>query len=274
MRAQSNSSIKSLFIILVILLICLLNPPVAWSAEVSKVKGLQVLIVDFDGAVGDQYFAIDGNGKRKAIIEIKKAKSGRAIGEITKGNAAVGYTLTVRGKSAAPRGRRSGASNLHIGGLAGYSMDSMSVPMTGGAVSMTGSGFSVKGAADYRLSDSLGVRFLGGYETFSVTGGGYKTSISYLTLDLLGRYLLTPDSMLGLWLGGGMGFAIPFSKSTTALQEDSVATSTMLYLSAGADIKVSEKFYFPLQFDYAMFLPASDVKTSIIAIRGGVMMRF
>jgi hypothetical protein len=257
---------------LVILLICLLNPPVAWSSEISKVKGSQVLVVDFDGKVGQQFFAIDGNGKRRAIITITKARGGRAIGQITKGRAAVGYSLTERRLSRSRRG--SASSALHLGAIFGYALDSMSVPVLNQTQDLTGSGFSVKAAADYNFSQSIGLRLLGGYEAFSVKNNIYSTDISYVTLDALGRYMFTPRSTFNLWIGAGLGFAIPFSKTTNILQEDSIATSTLLYVAGGFDIHLGGNFYFPVQVDYAMFLPASDVKTSIVGVRGGIMMGF
>lgn len=269
-----NTRFKSLILLLVVILICLYNPSIAWSSEVSKVKGNQVLIVDFDGKVGEQFYAIDGNGKRKAIIEIKKAKGGRAIGEITKGKADVGFTLTIRTGGGGKRAGRGRPSPIAVGALFGYSMNSMMVPVRTTIESLTGSGFSVKGAGDYNFSESIGLRLTGGYESFAVKNATYTTTISYVTFDAFGRYLIMPESPFSVWLGAGLGFAIPFSKSTNILQDDSIATSTLLYLGGGVDLKLGENFYFPIQADYAMFLPASDVKTSIIAIRGGVMMRF
>jgi len=273
----NSIQIKSVLIFLVILLICLMNPPVAWSAEISKVKDSQVLVVDFDGGVGEQYFAIDGNGKRKAIITITKAKNGRAIGQITKGHAAVGYTLTLRGAGGAGgsrSARRSGTSSLYIGGIFGYSIDSMQVPVLSRTQSLSGSGLSAKAAADYAFTDSLNLRLMGGYESFSANNTSYKTNISYVTLDAIGRFLFMPKSMISPWIGGGMGFAIPFSKSTDVLEEDSIATSTLLYVAGGADLHIGSGFYIPFQVDYSMFLPASDVKTSIIGIRAGLMFGF
>jgi hypothetical protein len=273
MRAQ----LKSVIILLIILFICLFNPPVAWSAEISKVKDSQVLIVDFEGNVGSEFYAIDGNGKKKAVIHIDKAKGGRAIGKITKGKAAVGYTLIARtgGGSSGGKGKKTGKPGaVAIGAIFGYSMDSMSVPVLSNTISLSGSGFSIKGAADITFSESIAVRLLAGYETFSAKNASWSTEISYVTLDALGRYLLMPQSTFSLWLGAGMGFAIPFSKSTNVLQEDSIATSTLLYVATGFDLKAGKTMYFPVQVDYAMFLPASDVKTTIIAVRGGVMMTF
>lgn len=275
-----STGLRSVICLLIFLLICLLNPTTAWSSEVSKVKGSQVLIVDFDGEVGGEFYAIDGNGKKKAIINITKAKGGKAIGEITKGKAAVGYTLVARGKSSSGAGPRRGGSGkrsrsaISVGALAGYSMDNMQVPVLSRTETLTGSGFSVKGAADYAFTSSLGLRLTGGYESFAVKNTTYTTDISYVTIDALARYIFMADSMFAPWIGGGMGFAIPFSKSTNILQEDSIATSTLLYLAAGADLHLSGSWYIPLQFDYSMFLPASDVKTSIIGIRTGIMLAF
>ncbi len=274
-----STGLRSALFLLVLILMCLLNPTTAWSAEVSKVKGSQVLIVDFDGSVGAEYYAVDGNGKKKAIITVNKAKGGKAIGEITKGKAAVGYTLIERSKGSSAGPRRSSKSGgrrsaINIGVLGGFSMDSMEVPTTAGTQSMTGSGFSVKGAADYAFTPSLGIRLMGGYESFSVKNSTFETKINYVTIDALARYIFMPDFMFAPWFGAGIGFAIPFSKTTNILQEDSIATSTLLYVAGGFDFRLGGNWYIPFQVDYSMFLPASDVKTSIIGIRTGLMFGF
>jgi hypothetical protein len=270
-----KSRLKSLVIFIIILLVCLMNPSEAWTAEISKVKGTQTLIVDFDGHEGDEYFAVDGSGKKRAIIHIKKARNGRAIGEITKGKAQVGYTITPRGKGgSSKKARHSGKGTMEIGGIFGYSMDSMSVPVLTRTENLSGNGFSAKGVIDYPFSSYLEVRLLAGYESFSAKANQFTTDISYLTLDAIGKFIVLPNSGFDPWIGGGIGFGIPFSKSTNVLAEDSIATSTLVYIAGGSDIAIGSDFSVPFQVDYALFLPASDVKTSILAVRLGAMMKF
>ncbi|MGE3974207.1 MAG: hypothetical protein AB7F59_06755 [Bdellovibrionales bacterium] len=279
--------VRHFFFVIVVLIVWLSLPREAWTQEITKVRGSQVLIQNFSGNSGDTFFALDADGKRRGIIKIDRVKNGRAIGTIQKGRASPGFTLITRtgggGSSKSSRFSAKGLGKLGIGAIAGYSMDSMSVPLASGraTVAMTGSGFSVKGVGDYNLTSSLGLRLGAGMERFSVKGSSnasgsivdYTTEITYLVLDGIGRYFIT-QSDFALWVGAGVGVGIPMSKTTTILAEESIATSSLLFLAGGADLKLSGDFYIPFQVDYAMFLPASDVKTSIIGIKTGVMMKF
>jgi hypothetical protein len=279
-RLSSFVKPRHLVYVLIFLGVLLSLPKVAWTQEITKVKGTQVLIQNFSGQTGETYFALDPSGKRRAIINIDKVKNGRAIGIIQKGKADVGYTLIARGaksQGGSKSSSKKASGTFNFGGRAGYSIDSMSVPLRANTVAMSGSGFTAGAIADYNLSSTLGARLGAGYEMFSVTGSlsgtNYKTEISYFTLDALGRFFIT-DPGFALWIGAGVGFGVPMSKSTNILAEESIATSTLLILAGGVDWHLGDNFYIPTQVDYSMFLPATDVKTSIIAVKLGAVMKF
>ncbi|HEX4924958.1 MAG TPA: hypothetical protein VFV50_12770, partial [Bdellovibrionales bacterium] len=68
-------------------------------------------------------------------------------------------------------------------------------------------------------------------------------------------------------------FAVPLSKSTNILAADSITTANIIYLGLGSDIKFG-KWYMPIQVDYALFMPQTEVKTGWIAVRLGAMFPF
>jgi len=246
-------------------------------------KGQKVLINNFDGLQGEVYFAVDTNNKRRALIEITKVKGRRAIGRITKGRAQIGYTLMARSGLPSSKNKKASKSVLSLGVMAGYSMDTQSIPKITPVetITMSGSGYSVKGVGDYYFSKNLSARLSAGYEKFYTEGNGYQTTtpttfhvdISYFMLDALGRYIITPGDF-AFWLGGGFGFGIPAQKDSNIIDDSSIATTTLLTVATGMDIKISDTIYIPLQVDYSFFLPATDIKTSTLGLRAGLMMNF
>lgn len=272
---SQNGYLKWLLQLVSIAISLTLFTPQSYAQIVKTVKGASVIVDDYSGATGEQFYLLDQNNKRRAIIEISRVKGTRALGKVLKGRAAVGFTLTPRTGTSARSRSRGTKGNSRIGGLLGYSLDSQTVPRTGAStLDMNGSGLSFKGLYDYNgIIPDVGVRFLGGIEQFKVYSGSFETEITYLTLDALGRYFISQDSF-AFWLGGGLGLAIPMSKSSDALDSESIATATLLYLALGADIEVNKEFSIPVQLDYAFFLPATDVKTSALGIRAGVSFKF
>jgi len=272
-----SSSLKSLVIFLLILFFWLAFPRDGFTAEITKIKGQNVLITDTDAKVGDSVFAVDSNNKKRAIIEITKAKGGKAVGRIVKGKASEGFTVIPKGSS----GKSSGFSfgkKLGLMALFGYGIDSQSVPISGNSTPMTGTGFSGRGGVSYDITPLFGIKIYAGVESFSVQSGvtngvTYQTNITYGTVDGLG-VLNVFGGGINAWIGAGGGLAIPLSKTTNALSTDSIAATTLLHLAAGADIPMTGDLYMPLMVDYALFVPPTNVVTSIISLRAGLMLKF
>ncbi|HEX4924286.1 MAG TPA: hypothetical protein VFV50_09370, partial [Bdellovibrionales bacterium] len=159
----------------------LLVAPFAHAQTIKVVKAKAVVIEGIEAKAGDLYYAIDDQGKRRAIIEITKAKGSRAAGKIKRGKAKVGMTLQPRGAGPAAKsesstetqfreGEAPKESKLAIGGMLGFGMDTISVGYTTETVETKGSGFSLKGVGDYKFGELLGLRALAGYETVNATG--------------------------------------------------------------------------------------------------------
>jgi hypothetical protein len=278
-----------------LLLLTLFVSQISSGAEIRKVKANAVLMTGIDAAkVGDILIAVDENGKSRAIIEITKVHRNQAAGKIRKGKAKAG--MQVRPRRAAPAKSAESQTEaqfrettdkaptkIWIGGLAGFSMDSIAVSYSNENVTTSGTGFSLKGLVDYHFSDFLTVRGTTGYEAVNATGNSTQnhcnngascsTSISYFTFDFIAKFNLLRGHY-GFWAGGGLGFAIPLSKDTNILAADSITTANIVYISTGSDIVMSPKWTLPIQIDYALFMPQTEVKTNLIAIRVGALFKF
>ncbi len=285
---------------------------VASANTIKKIKGTSALIqLDEDASVapGDSFFALNDEGKKKAIIEIKKVKGAQAIGTITKGKAVEGMALRRRGaKASVPqegesesrassrKQRRDDSDSsakgpkdgtLALGGLVGLTMNSMSLtsrPSSGNAISyeISGTGYVLGLMGDYYLSDWLSLRANLGLQRFAAAGGPSNatpcsnftsnkcnTEISFFIGDIWAR--------AGMELGPGKlhgmlgaGVWFPSSYSTNALDASSITTIMVFGVGAGYDFYLSDSLYIPVQFQYRFFPSSNDVKTSVIGITAGL----
>ena len=81
--------------------------------------------------------------------------------------------------------------------------------------------------------------------------------LSYINIDVWARYFLT-QSWHNVWLGAGLGILVsPQQNSTTALNTEDVATTTLMQVGGGADIRINEKLYLPIAAEYGLY-PSSD----------------
>lgn len=280
-------------------LILSLFAPTLFAAEVVKVKGKSALI-DLKGdatTVGDLYYALSSDGKRRGIIKISKVKGERAIGRITKGRAEAGMSLELRGagaiaadasdSSASSGGGDEGASQGRRkawGFLIGLAQDKMTAKVNdaaGNAVAttnMTGMGFSAKGLFDYELFKSVWFRGSAGLEGFNVSGNSVCSTsnnqvcdakISYMSLDFMGRYVFDLGKIKP-WGGVGVSLLFPASKKATALETNSITTTNAITPAAGLDWHVSPKLYIPLSIEIGILPKSSEVEASWVAFRAGV----
>lgn len=287
---------------LALLLVVGLFVPSVFAAQVSKVKGKSALI-NLQGtaaAAGDRFFAMDG-GKKKAIIQITKVKGDKAIGKITKGNAAAGMSLSPApsaggsapkyasstpsssGSSSNPTGRS------YWGGVLGYAMDSMSVNINDyytnapkGSVNLSGSGFSGNALFDYELFSQVWFRGLGGIEMFNVSGSAAcgvanaepcDAKIMYAAGTFIGRYVFAQGNFRP-WVGFGIGLLFPITKSATALASNSIGTTNVMLPSIGIDWFTSSTMYVPISLEYGMLPKSDEVDAKWIALRVGMAVPF
>lgn len=278
--------------------------PGLFAAEVVKVKGKGVLIeLRGDPAVtGDNFYVVSPDGKRRGMVKIKKVKGEKAIGTLTKGKAAPGYTLEFKqqksvgkatdSKMAAPSmddGSTRG-SRAYWGALFGFAMDSMAVNVTSappantnlGTVDMSGTGFSGKGLFDYELFSQIWFRGAAGVEMFNASGEAKcgpanneacTAKLMYLSFDFIGRYVFGTGSFRP-WVGGGLGLLFPASKDATALDTASISTTNVMIITGGFDWFTSPSFYVPVSVEYGLLPKSDEVEASWIAIRAGFAVPF
>jgi hypothetical protein len=268
----------------------------ALASEVVKVKGKSALIkLDNEEVLaGDQFYLINGAGKKKGIIKISKVKSDQAIGLIAAGKAEIGMTLQKRmtGSSIRESAPVASHSTTHLlnskaywGLSIGYGMDSMTVDLPSPAstsVSLSGGAPSLKGLFDYKLFQRLWFRGMAGYQAFSGQGSSIcqnpaKTTctvnISYLSFDFLGRYLFS-EGQIRPWLGGGFALMFPLAKTATALETASISNASVFLFSGGVDWSINSNLYIPISIEYALFPKSSEVEASWIAGRIGIAWPF
>jgi len=277
-----------------VILIFLLSSKAAEAAKVLRSKGKAVLIEyspDEGIAKGTRAFIIV-NDKRVGLVRFVRVTEGsnRATAKLLKGRAPAGAEVKVIVKKDSsdvePQAASEPPSDLIYGFVAGFGLNSQTVkaPSSGGgvgeSVSLSGSGFSLKGWGDMTIADELGLIGRFGVETLNLTGTSRfpstcsgttscKTELMYLSADLLARYTLVP----GTWnpyLAAGLGLYYPLTKKTNNLEESKIAATTIFMASAGMNYRLGSSLYLPLSVEYGIFPPSSQVTTTFIAIRAGL----
>jgi hypothetical protein len=276
--------------------ILLFLSPAAFAGSIVKVSGSKVFIVfnsDDSFAEGDMFVAVNSAGKKTGLILIKKVRGVKAIGFLKKGRAVAGSSMEFKGisKGSAKKSKvaqnsddsdanseSSSSKRPRYGLLLGYGIASQSVknPADGKSYDLTGSSNAIKGLYDYSLFDRVALRVLGGGEIFSVAGTGpaanpnFTTDIKYLTLDLLMKWDYYNSSALRGYFIGGMGTYYPMSKSSTAIDANTLTSFVIGEVGAGIEIKF-KKFAIPLEASYYYFPAGETVKTTVISLKTGII---
>ena len=260
------------------------------AAVVKRVKGSSILVdLESDTAQeGDTYFLIDEEGKKKAIVKITKVKDTQAIAKVMKGKPGEGMTLLFRPKKEAASSRASHAaaagssqSRSHVGALFGFSMADMSVKITQGLSTtredLKGPSFSGHAFIDYAFWEKIGIRSTFGVQQFNATGNKRcgdvanqtcDANILYANLNFMGRFLFS-NGEFRPWVGGGAGFLFPISKSSTALTQSSITSTSIGFGAAGFDWFLSPTDFLPLSVEYGMLPSSADVSANMISVRFG-----
>lgn len=245
-------------------------------------------------AIGNEFFVLNPQGKKVALVKVIQVKGDRAVAEITKGTAKPGYGLQSRGGSSTISS--SSASNedsyydrklnqkTHNGNswgvVGGYLMNSMTVKTSSITSSMSGTGFGALGFYDYALSPSLVLRGMGGLENFAVAGtnssaspgtscvGNCDLKITYLSLYGYGRWNMTQGNYKS-WIGAGGGYLYPVTTSSTVFTTSQLGANQVFIFSAGVDIRLNNKNYIPVSLEYGMYPSTSSVEAHILFLRAG-----
>ncbi len=279
---------------------------VANAADIIKIKGASALI-DLKGepaVPGDLFYAVAVDGKKRAIVQISKVKGDKAIGHINKGKAEAGMTLEPKapgalspvasgGKNHAEKG--AGKGNMYWGGMLGYAMDSAKVKVlwqqagtghvagdTKEVASLSGSGITATGLFDYGFTPNLWVRALFGLENFNVKGPascgeGNDTTcdskIMYLNGSGVARWVFLTGPIRP-WAGAGLGIMFPVTKSSTAFDASSIASTQVILFEGGLDYFINPKMYLPISLEYGLLPKSAQVEANWIELRFGIAVPF
>ena len=289
---QRRTSHLKLAALIFIGLLFVIQP--SWAGRVVKVKKGKKILIRLDAEEvestfkGDMLYLTTPSGKKRALVLIRKMKGPLVIAQLKKGRAKKGMlTIPKVAKKKRPRKEpietasevaetetENEPSNMKFGVLGAFGTATQNVT---GVADMSGSSMGFKGLFDYNLFDSLGIRARLGLDTISVTGSAgssnYATDINYLAIDLLLKYDIYRGDSFGFFVNLGMGIYSPMSTdlgTNAALQADSISTTSLLILGAGASLPFSSWELF-VGADYLYFPPSDSVDTTVIAAKLGVL---
>lgn len=276
-----------------LLLICLIAIYFAYThaqaALIKAVKGKKVLVDMQKDSLksGDILKVEDQNGKAVGLVKITKTKGNLAEG-LFKGKVEKGFTAKLRPPGAAKNKSGSVKSVKQFsdsengksvyGVIIGYNSAKADIQLqnANATVSLTGTGFSLKGLIDYSLFQWLGFRGLIGLEQFNVGGvnnsecdGECTAEINYLAFDFWGRALFGQGSGFRPWFGAGFDLMFPMSKDATALDKKSITNTSLIAIGGGFDWMMSDTSYIPLQFEYNLYPSSEEVKANAMTLRIG-----
>lgn len=268
----------------------------AFAGVVQQVKNGKVLI-SLEGTpaqVGEQFFALNENNKKTAILEVTAVKGDRAVAKITKGTTKPADTLLSKGvgpvtsTKAAPEKKSASEStfirhdlkklavNLKIStdAISTLQQDSTNPFPNKETVDMKGSNIGVNVTMGIPLSKTLSIQGFAGYEMLKVTGTALRlvcdgktttdcnADISYLTVGALGRLTYASNSMQ-YWAGAGIGFKQPIAKKSTALTLDNISLANTAIIALGLDYHLSNTKFIPVSFEYHKSFNESETVPTI-----------
>lgn len=269
----------------------------AFAAEIINIKGTKVLI-DLQGLnakPGDEFYGMNAENKKKAILKIGQVKNGKAVAEITKGTPEVGFSLQPRVAPTAapeqakkkPRKEKEQITSLRAtppgwGVTLNVLMNTMSATFTGStgakvSTNLKGNSFGVNGFYDYPFSKQLILRGMGGYDQYQLSGSvtnndcdnstTCSVNVNYLSGYGIARYNLMTGATRP-WVGGGLGYLFALSKASTVLKTSEITSNLLYMVSIGVDVQMKKNFL-PIQFDYGMFPSSDTVKATTMFLRVG-----
>lgn len=275
-----------------------------WCAEaayIEKIRGKKALIY-LDGLEvqkGDLVNAVeDSSRKTVGIFRVTTVKDGKAIGELLKGKARVNQEITFRKQgfrntnrpnqdkveAETPAPITQFKSWYAIGGMLGLGFDSMDIKIGSPqeSVAQSGVGYSLMGTLDYRWIPWISIRGMLGIEQFKVDGNATlgttpcsncKTEISYVSSMAWGRFHITQTDTT-IWIGPGVGYFIPTSKDTNALDSSSIKNTFVFGVAGGVDLAINPKLYIPVHLEYVFLNDSEAVTANFYAIKTGLMFKF
>jgi|GEM_PF-541893 len=278
------------------------------SVKNSKNGKILVELTDLTLSVGDEIYVLNAAQKRVGLATVSQVKGQRAIAEITKGSAQIGYAIVPKSAPLNSAGAGTGATEYsegtearletkstskggfdpkkhNIGLLFSMNMNSMNAEETNGTTTetanMKGTSFGLYGYFDYAFSESFQARLAGSFDQFkassslNINGCDNRTSrdcnvnITYLSGFGAIKYNILPKNKFRPFLIGGMAVMMAMSKSTTALKESDIGLTTLYTFGGGVDIKVGSKGFIPVSFEYGIFPSSPTVSANMMILRAG-----
>lgn len=244
-----------------------------FANQISKVSGAKALIdvSDLDLKSGQEVYAVDEGGKKKALLRIDKIRGARATANIIKGKAKSGFYIEAKSAgSAGPKSssysRRRSSTDSRLGLLMGLTQNTMSVKLSAATYNLAGSAFAVAGFWDIPLSEGMFARGKAGIKQFSTESGAIKAEFQYLGLEGSLNFKLGST----FWLGGGGAFLFSLAKASSVPGLDiSAATNSFFFGGLGANLRIGESSVIPVSIDYAMYPSGTGVSASAILLRAG-----
>ena len=264
-----------------------------FAGTVQQIKNGKVLIA-LEGTpvqVGDQFFTVDENNKKTALIQITAVKADRAVGKITKGTPQPNNTILSKGIAAVNAAPKEATFIRHdltkLSFNLKYSMDLISTLQANNTnpnplketVDMKGSNMGLNVSLGYPLSKNFSVRGFAGYEMLKVAGVALRlvcdgkttqdcnADISYLTGGALARYNISANHF-EFWVGGGLGFKQPISKNSTALTLENISVASAAIAALGVDYHLSNTKFIPVSFEYHKSLFSESETVPVISHMG------
>jgi hypothetical protein len=259
-----------------------------FAQTVTNVKDKKALL-DLGGQsweAGDKIFGLDAQGKKRALMQIRQVKNGRAIAEIVKGAATPGMTLALARRSDGGSSSSSGGSSAVRGmkshqawGLtAALMMNSMKVSNFH-STNFTMSGMNFGGGAfyDYPLTRDWFVRGHATLEMFDVKktiaapvcNNSADCNASFMQSGWYGtaNYIFSA-APYRFWAGAGGGALIYLSKKSNVVDTSKVFFNTSLMFATGIDIFTSRNTFIPLTFEYQT-IPDKQAAVTSMVVRAG-----
>lgn len=262
------------------------------AQTITNIKNKKVLI-DLAGeswGAGDKVFTLDGQGKKRALVQIRQVRNGKAVGTILKGAVSRGMSVIMARKAgSSSSSSRSIMRGLRAGSAYGFTgsimMNSMKVSNFNSnaygshSFEMVGTNFGASMFYDYPLTTSWFVRGHGSLEMFDVSkkvnlpycksDTSTDCNATFLQTGFYGTFnLIFNPSPYRIWAGAGGGALVYLSKESTVLKTNSFFFNTVLMGAVGMDYFISRNTFIPVTFEYQM-IPDKEAAVSSMVIRGG-----
>lgn len=269
MKMNKKVSVKNWFIFSFLFLMT----PFLEASQIQKIRGNRVLIqIDGDTfSSGDQVFALDDSGRKRASLKISKVQGNKATAVILKGKAQEGMVVSAGGTSSKRTSSSGGGSGKLTGIMGGLNLNSMGLSYQGTSTAYSGNSFSVLGFMDIPLSKSFVLRTKGGLDSFEVVSQGSGASFTYIGFEGGLNWHLSPS----FWVGGGGAFLLTMAKSSSIYGLDANAsTNSFFFAGLGSNISLSGGKVIPLSLEYALYPGGAGVTASSVLLRAGYAWSF